>query len=140
MKPDMISQSLVGFDAIFSLFDNDRLRANDSNYPPFNLLKIGDNKYRIELAVTGFETDEINVTLSSKVLKIEGTRQLKDQTIGVVVLHSGLAARNFTRRFALADYIEVTDVIKKNGLLTIDLERNVPDHGDFLKIQINDKE
>lgn len=140
MKPDMISQSLVGFDAIFNLFDNDRLRSSDSNYPPYNLLKIGDNTYRIELAVTGFETDEINVTLSSKILKIEGTRQIKQQPANTVVLHSGLAARNFTRRFALADYIEVTNVSKKNGLLTIDLERNVPDQGDFLKIQINDKE
>jgi molecular chaperone IbpA len=117
-------RSSIGFDRIFDLLQNTaRVRAID-NWPPYDIEKTGDDRYRITLAVAGFSPDEISVTLEPNQLVVSGTKSGDE---GGQHLHHGIAARSFVRRFELADYVKVASASLDNGLLTIELVRELPE-------------
>jgi molecular chaperone IbpA len=121
-----LNRALVGFDRIFD--DMERRFANQisSNYPPFNIAKVGENIYDIAIAVTGFEKDEIAVTVEANELLVKGERKMSDQS-EPEYLHRGLALRDFERTFTLAEHMKVRKAEIKNGILLIQIEREIPE-------------
>ena len=121
-----LNRALVGFDRLFD--DMERRFANQmsNNYPPHNIIKLEDNEYAIQLAVTGFEKSEISVTVENNVLIVKGESMTTDYATEQY-LHRGLATRDFVKEFPLAEHIEVVGAETKNGLLTIKLVRNIPE-------------
>ena len=115
-------RSSVGFDRLFDMLENSSL--GTENYPPFDLIKVDDNHYRIEVAVAGFGKDEIEITSQQNVLIIRGQ---KGDENGSNYVHRGIANRSFERRFALADHIQVRGADLKDGMLAIDLMREIPE-------------
>ena len=115
----------VGFDNVFELMDRflDGQSVNN-NYPPYNIYKIGECKYSIELAIAGFGEDEVEVKYADNTLTITGNKEEKGDTD---VLHRGIANRNFTRTFNIADDVIVNSGSLKNGVLSIELEKIIPD-------------
>src|SRR4029434_2377936 len=103
------------------------------NYPPFDLIKVDDNRYRIEVAVAGFGKDDVEITSQQNVLLVRG--QKSDETDSNYV-HRGIANRSFERRFALADHIQVKGADLKDGMLSIDLAREIPEAMKARKIEI----
>ena len=120
-----LNRSLIGFDTIFNDFESRFANQLSTNYPPYNILKINEDNYEIQIAVAGFKSDEIEITTESNELRIRGVK-FEDATT-VEYLHRGLAARNFERIFTLGQYLEVKSAEIKDGLLLINLERNIPD-------------
>jgi molecular chaperone IbpA len=117
-------RSTVGFDRLAKLMDSVGGLDTDG-YPPYNIERLGDNEYRITMAVAGFDKDEFKVEVKEQALVVSGEKKPDDKER--VFLHRGIAARNFERRFQLADYVEVKGADFKNGLLHIDLVRNLPE-------------
>ena len=118
-------RSTVGFDRLFDLLENNARAASADNYPPFNLERVADDRYRITLAVAGFSRDEIDITAQQNLLLVTGR---KDERAGAPnFLHVGIANRSFERRFELADFVLVEDARLNDGLLVIDLVREVPE-------------
>ncbi|RUN75485.1 Hsp20 family protein [Sphingomonas sp. TF3] len=117
-------RSTVGFDRLFDLLENSARTEGGDGYPPFDLVKDGDDSYRITLAVAGFRPDEIEIVAQQNQLLVTGR---KDETPQEGYLHRGIATRPFERRFQLADFIEVRSARFENGLLTIVLQREVPE-------------
>jgi len=119
-------RATVGFDRVFDLLDNVAGQTAGNGYPPYNIEKAGDNAYRIVMAVAGFSEAELNLTQKENELLVtgqtaptaEGDRQY---------LYRGIAGRNFERRFQLADHVKVTGAKLANGLLTIELQREIPE-------------
>jgi molecular chaperone IbpA len=128
-------RSLVGIDRVSELI-NAAARADNGapSYPPFNIEEVGENAYRIELAVAGFAESEIDVEVKDATLVVTG-RKTRDEQRNY--LHRGIAERAFERRFQLADYVVATGAQLENGLLVIDLERQVPDRLKPRKIAID---
>jgi len=121
-----LNRSLVGFDRIFDNFETRFANQINSNYPPYNIEKVSENIYNITVAVAGFERDEITVEIDQEQLIVRGEKvQKQDST--TEYLHRGLALRDFERRFALAEHVEVVKAETKNGLLMIQLERRIPE-------------
>lgn len=120
-----LNRALVGFDRIFD--DMERRFANQisTNYPPYNISRLEENLYQISIAVTGFDKSEVNVTLEQDKLTITGQRNDKEET--AEYLHRGLALRDFERTFTLADHMKVKSAEIKNGILTITIEREIPE-------------
>jgi molecular chaperone IbpA len=122
-------RSMVGFDRLFDVLEhNARATASDTNYPPYDIEKSGDDSYRITIAVAGFTADEIEVTAQHNLLTVAARKA--DVTQGDDTphyVHRGIATRAFERRFQLADYVQVTAADVANGLLVIDLVREVPE-------------
>jgi molecular chaperone IbpA len=117
-------RSSVGFDRIFDLLENaTRVQALD-NWPPYNIEKVDEDQYRITMAVAGFSPDELNLTSQPNWLVVSGQKQGEEST---QYLHRGIATRSFERRFELADHVKVKDARLDNGLLTIELVREVPE-------------
>ncbi len=126
-------RSTVGFDRLFDLLESG-LRADAlEGYPPFDIVKEGEDSYRITLAVAGFRPDEIEIVAQQNQLTVSGSRA--DETQGEY-LHRGIAARQFERRFQLADFIEAGAARFENGLLSIELKRVIPEAMKPRKIQI----
>ncbi len=124
-------QSWIGFDHLFDLLENSE--AGTVGFPPFDLEQDGENTYRIRLAVAGFKREDIDITASSNVLVISGRRtEEPDRRL----LHRGIANANFERQFQLADYVVVTGARMNDGLLEVDLERQLPDAVKPRKIEI----
>lgn len=121
-----LNRALVGFDRIFD--DMERRYANSvsNNYPPYNIARLEENLYEIELAVTGFSKDEVSVTVEADKLVIAGQRTKDDDTTAEF-LHRGLAFRDFERTFTLADHMKIRSAEIKNGVLTIRIEREIPE-------------
>lgn len=118
-------RSTIGFDRLFDMLEG-RMRAEaGDNYPPFDLEKLSDDRYRITLAVAGFGRDDIEIVAKQGELVVTG-RRTDDRGDGDY-LHRGIAARPFERRFELADFVEVRSAEFANGLLTISLEREIPE-------------
>ena len=117
-------RSTVGFDRVFDLLESNARGATDS-YPPFNLERLGDDRYRITLAVAGFSRDEIEITAQRNLLLVAGKKD--DKAAGANFLHLGIATRSFERRFELADFVFVADARLNDGLLVVDLVREVPE-------------
>ena len=120
-------RSTVGFDRLFDMLENSSFGATQENYPPFDLIKQGDNEYRIQLAVAGFQPDEIDITAQQNVLVVSGRKTDESDEKGTDFIYRGIANRSFERRFALADHIQVKGADLKDGLLAIDLVREIPE-------------
>jgi molecular chaperone IbpA len=116
-------RSTVGFDQLPAIFAQ-ALEREDSGYPPYNVEKIGEDRYRIVLSVAGFGRDDIEIVQEDSRLTIRGS---VTKNGGRVYLYKGLAQRPFTREFDLADYVEVTDASLADGLLVISLKRELPE-------------
>ena len=130
-------RSTVGFDRLFDMLENSNAGQAQENYPPFDLIKLGDNDYRIELAVAGFKADEIDITAQQNVLIVSGRKSEEtEQKEGEDFIYRGIANRSFERRFALADHIQVKGADLKDGLLAIDLVREIPEAMKPKKINI----
>ena len=133
-------RSTVGFDRLFDMLENSSFGNGGENYPPFDLIKAGDNDYRIELAVAGFKPDEIDITAQQNVLLVTGRKKEEADDKGTNYVYRGIATRSFERRFALADHIQVRGADMKDGLLAIELKREIPEAMKPKKISIGGSE
>jgi HSP20 family molecular chaperone IbpA len=115
---------LLGFDELERLVERTAKSGNEG-YPPYNIEQTSDNAFRITLAVAGFAEDDLSITLEDRQLVVRGRQS--DDTQGRVFLHRGIAGRQFQRSFVLADGVEVAGATTENGLLHIDMNRNLPD-------------
>lgn len=129
-------RTTVGFDRLFDLLENHQRNGNGDNYPPFNIARLDDGQYRVTLAVAGFKADEVEITAQQNLLTVTGCKAEADGKDGEF-LHVGIANRNFERRFELADFVRVSDAKLADGLLAIDLVREVPEAMKPKKIAIN---
>ena len=130
-------RSMVGFDRLFDLLETQARTSSSDNYPPFNIEKRSADSYRITLAVAGFKAAELDITAQQNLLVIQG-RKADDAGDGRM-LHMGIAQRGFERRFELADYVRVENANLEDGLLVIDLVREVPEAMKPKKIDIGAK-
>jgi molecular chaperone IbpA len=128
-------RSTVGFDRLFDMLENDTTGGNE-NYPPFDLIKSGDNQYCIQLAVAGFKPEEIDITAQQNVLIVTGRKKEESEEKRSDYIYRGIANRSFERRFALADHIQVRGADMKDGLLSLDLVREIPEAMKPKKINI----
>jgi len=129
-------RSTVGFDRLFDMLENSTVGGTQENYPPFDLIKLGENDYRIELAVAGFKPDEVDITAQQNVLLVTGRKKEEAEDKGTNYVYRGIATRSFERRFALADHIQVKGADLKDGLLAIELKREIPEAMKPRKIDI----
>ncbi|MEM7653314.1 MAG: Hsp20 family protein [Pseudomonadota bacterium] len=129
-------RSTVGYDRMMRMLDNAQSDLSAPSYPPYNIVKNGDDAYAITMAVAGFSDDELDVTVHENKLVVTGQSKAEPSE-SEQVLHRGIANRAFERRFDLADHIKVRDARLENGLLHIDLVREVPEALKPRKIAIN---
>jgi molecular chaperone IbpA len=129
---------VVGIDRILGLAEVALSQAAESTFPPFNVVKIDDSGYRIELAVAGFDIEELGIETKERVLYVTGERKAaaSETSESVAFLHRGIANRGFKREFQLAEFVEVKRASLKNGILSIDLVREVPEAQKHRKIDI----
>lgn len=118
-------RSTIGFDRLAQILDQVSGVEGESQYPPYNIERLGENDYRITMAVAGFAESELNIEVKETSLLVKGEK--KAETTDRAFLHRGIAARSFERRFQLADHVEVKGAGLKDGLLHIDLVRNLPE-------------
>ncbi|QWC58102.1 Hsp20 family protein [Erythrobacter sp. 3-20A1M] len=129
-------RNTVGFDRLFDLLETQvRQGGNSDNYPPFNIEKRSEDDYRITLALAGFRPGDIDITAQQNLLVVAGRK--RDEENEGEMLHVGIANRGFERRFELADFVRVDSADLADGLLTIDLVREVPDAMKPKKIAVN---
>jgi molecular chaperone IbpA len=121
-----LNRALVGFDRIFDDMERRFATQVTSNYPPYNIAKVGDNRYQIDIAVTGFTREEVAVTIEANELTIRGERK-RDDDAAIEYLHRGLALRDFERTFTLAEHMKVRGASVQNGILHIEIEREIPE-------------
>ena len=133
-------RSTVGFDRLFDMLENSAGAQTQENYPPSDLIKLGDNEYRIELAVAGFKPEEIDITSQQNQLIVSGRKSEESGEAGSDYIYRGIANRSFERRFALADHIQVKGADLKDGLLAIELVREIPEAMKPKKIDIGGSE
>jgi molecular chaperone IbpA len=124
--------SSIGFDRLFQQLQAQSV-VNQQNYPPYNIVKVDDENFVIELAIAGFDKKEVNVELEKNVLKIEGKSKENDKDF----IHKGLASRSFERVFTLADDVEVSGGKLENGVLKVELKRVIPEEDKPIKIKIS---
>jgi molecular chaperone IbpA len=127
-------RSTIGFDHLADLVDASLRQATDDHYPPYNIERSSEDHYRITLALAGFAPDDVSVTAEQDMLTIEGKKVEKDER---EYLYQGIAARPFRRIFNLADYVQVKEASFKDGLLTIDLAREIPEAMKPRRVAIN---
>lgn len=130
-------RSMVGFDRLFDMIENQTRAGSGDNYPPFNIERRGDDAYRITLAVAGFKPTDFDITAQQNLLIVQGKKS--EETQSGDFLHVGIAQRGFERRFELADYVRVKSADLENGLLIIDLVREIPEAMKPKKIAIGDQ-
>ena len=121
-----LNRALLGFDTMFTDFEGRFATQLKDNYPPYNIIKHDDTSYEIEIAVTGFAKEEVTVEIDQNQLIVKGIRE-KGNDVTAEFLHRGLSFRDFTRSWTLAEHMEVGEGTIKNGVLTIELKRIVPD-------------
>ncbi|MNU40926.1 Small heat shock protein IbpA [compost metagenome] len=121
-------RSAVGFDRLARQLESAARSSQENGWPPYNIETTGENAYRIEIAVAGFSPDELNIEAKENSLTVTGKKAANDDaSVQKTYLHRGLAERDFERRFQLADYVVVKGADLSNGLLTIDLQRELPE-------------
>ena len=128
-------RSAIGFDRLTNALENAYRTDNNSGYPPYNIELLEENHYRISLAVAGFKEDDLDIEIKNGRLTVSGAQ--KDGSEDKQYLHHGIANRNFERSYQLADYVSVKDAELKDGLLHIDLVREIPEAMKPRKIAIN---
>jgi molecular chaperone IbpA len=129
-------RSTVGFDRLFDMLENSSVGGGQENYPPFDLIRKGENDYCIQLAVAGFKSNEIDITAQQNVLVVSGRKNEESGENGSDYVYRGIANRSFERRFALADHIQVHGADLKDGLLSIELVREIPEAMKPRKIEV----
>ena len=117
-------RSSVGFDRVFNLLENAQRARSVSDWPPYDIVRTGDDSYRISVAVAGFAQDDLDITFQTNLLTVTGKKQ---EASADGYLHRGIAGRPFEHRFELADHVRVNGADLKNGLLSIDLVREIPE-------------
>lgn len=127
MNLDPFWRTSIGFDRLFDLMDESLRFEPEDHYPPCNIVRTGENTYRISLAVAGFKPEQVNVTVNQNVLIVSATAAEEDKQDKGEYLYRGIAGRSFERRFNLADYVTVKDASLTDGLLQIELERELPE-------------
>ena len=130
-------RSTIGFDRLFSLLDQAGGLESAPTYPPYNIERTGENTYRISVAVAGFSQPELNIELKENTLTIRGDKQGKSEEKASETLYRGIAARAFERVFQLADFVQVKGAALENGLLHVDLVREIPEAKKPRQIAIN---
>jgi molecular chaperone IbpA len=128
-------RSTVGFDRLFDFLES-ASRGDQDNYPPFDIEKLGDDQYRITLAVAGFKREDLDITALQNMLVVSGRRANESRNKDGNFLHVGIATRAFERRFELADFVRVTSAELADGLLCIELLREVPEAMKPRKVEI----
>ena len=126
-------RSTIGFDRLFDLAESAQ-RATEDHYPPYNIERLADDRYQISLALAGFSPDDISITAEQNVVTIEGTKAEKTER---EFLYRGISTRAFKRHFNLADYVQVKNASFDNGLLKIELVREIPEAMKPRRIAIN---
>ncbi len=131
-------KSTVGFDHLASILEQLATTETDNGYPPYNIERVDENNYRITMAVAGFSETDLDIEVKEGMLRVAGTKatEKEQDDADTVFLHRGIASRNFERRFRLAEYVEVSGAKLENGLLHIDLRRELPDAMKPRKIEI----
>ncbi|ERF83487.1 Hsp20 family protein [Bradyrhizobium viridifuturi] len=127
-------RSTIGFDRLFDLAEMANRSGEEDNYPPYNIERLAEDRYQIALAVAGFSSDEISVTAEQNVLTVEGNKVEKPER---EYLYRGISTRRFKRQFSLADYVQVKGAAFDNGLLKIELAREIPEAMRPRRIAIN---
>lgn len=129
-------RSTIGFDRMARLLENaSRATDLDNGYPPYNIEAAGEDHYRVTIAVAGFSTDELDIEVHENALHVTG--QKKEQTVDTHFLHRGIAGRSFKKQFRLADHVKVENAWLDNGILTIDLVRDLPEEMKPRRIAVN---
>ncbi len=128
-------RSTVGFDRLFDMLDQSTQVESMTNWPPYNIEKTGEDRYLITMAIAGFSPDEIELTQKESQLLVVGQKKGSDD--GKQYLHRGIATRAFKQTFNLADHVKVTGASLENGLLTVELKREVPEALKPRRIEIN---
>ncbi|MFT6673615.1 MAG: molecular chaperone IbpA [Afipia broomeae] len=119
-------RSTVGFDRLFSLLDQSPSESSPG-YPPYNIERTGENNFRISVAVSGFSQNEISIVAKENTLTIKGEKAANENSQSSEVLYRGIASRAFERQFQLADFVQVKNATLENGLLHVDLVREIPE-------------
>mgnify|MGYP000353797338 CR=1 FL=1 len=132
-------RSFIGFDHLAGLIDKASRADKQSSYPPYNIELLAEDKYRITMAIAGFTNDELDIESKENTLIVTGTKPASTAETPRNFLHQGIAERNFERKFQLGDHVKVIDASLENGLLHIDLEREIPEALKPRKIAINSK-
>jgi len=125
----------IGFDSMLDELLRITSSQNNNNYPPYNIIQFSENSFAIELAIAGFSEGEIDISLEGHVLVINGSK-IRDLDKPKEYLHQGISNRDFHREFTLADHVKVKDAVNENGILTIHLERIIPEEMKPKKIAI----
>ena len=125
---DTFTRNAIGVREFMNSVQDRIEHANTGNYPPYNIIELSEDAYRLEMAIAGFSKDDVTITVENSQLEIAGdsTRKSADE-LGGGYLHHGIGSRAFERRFALADHVEVTSASVTDGILTVDLARVVPE-------------
>ncbi|REL32262.1 Hsp20 family protein [Thalassotalea euphylliae] len=132
-------RSFIGFDHLASLMDKAARNEKQPSYPPYNIESLAEDKYRITMAVAGFAEEELDIESKQNHLIITGTKANAADKAERKFLHQGIAERNFERKFQLGDHVKVVGAFMENGLLHVDLEREIPEALKPRKIAINGK-
>ena len=132
-------RSFIGFDHLAGLIDKASRQEKQSSYPPYNIELIAEDKYRITMAIAGFVEDELDIESKQNTLIVTGTKAAATDKKERTFLHQGIAERNFERKFQLGDHVKVIGANLENGLLHIELEREIPEALKPRKIAINGK-
>ena len=127
-------RSTVGFDRLFDMLESGNGWQAGDNYPPFDLERVDDDEYRITLAVAGFRSDEIDIVAQQNLLIVSGRKRDDNER---QYIHRGIATRAFERRFGLSDYVQVRNADLRDGILAIDLVREIPEEMKPRKVAIN---
>jgi len=130
-------RSTIGFDRLFDLLEASARAQASENYPPFNLERVAEDRYRITIAVAGFKAEEIDITAQQNLLLVTGRKREENENNPGAYLHLGIATRSFERRFELADFVRVERADLADGLLVIELVREVPEAMKPKKIAVN---
>ncbi len=132
-------RSFIGFDHLASLIDKASRTEKQSSYPPYNIELLSEDQYRITMAIAGFAEDELDIESTQNNLIITGTKKPVTEKSTRKFLHQGIAERNFERKFQIGDHVKIVGAFIKDGLLNIDLEREIPEALKPRKIAINGK-
>jgi molecular chaperone IbpA len=126
-------RSTIGFDRLFNVLDEVQRTAEES-FPPYNIERLDENRFQISVALAGFTPDEVTLTAEENVLTLEGKKAEREEK---TFLHRGISTRNFKRQFTLADHVEVGGARFENGLLLVELQREIPEAMKPRRIAIN---
>ena len=133
-------RTIVGFDRLADMMDTAAKQEAGSGYPPYNIEQLGEHEYQIELAVAGFGEGDLTVEVQENVLTVSGKKLPDEQPESRNFIHRGIAERSFERRYHLADHVQVREAALQNGLLSIRLEREIPEAKKPRQIAINHSE